>query len=126
MLSLLGLLVILIYSLCKIDTRNRDPRYINQSKFVAGILPRESAAPPNATYSGLLECPCTTRIHKTINHAYDISLNHSCLKNIVNYSVCLEEARLLGGNYSGNNSLIHNTSYPQGCFYRRRFGWIFK
>ena len=106
----------------QIDTRNRDPRYINQSKFVAGILPRKSAAPPNATYSGLLECPCTTRIHKTINHAYDISLNHSCLKNIVNYSVCLEEARLLGGNYSGNISLIHNTSYPQGCFYRRSLG----
>jgi hypothetical protein len=103
----------------QIDTRNRDPRYINQSKFVPGILPRESTAPSDATYSGLLECPCTTRINKTINHAYDISLDHSCLKNIVNYSVCLEQARLLGGNYRGNISVIHNSSYPGGCFYRR-------
>ena len=29
----------------QIDTRNRDPKYINQTKFVAGILPREAASP---------------------------------------------------------------------------------
>ena len=32
-----------------------------------GPLPRSSAAPKDAKYSGLLECPCTTRIHKDLN-----------------------------------------------------------
>ena len=41
----------------QIDTRNRDPRFINSSKFVPGLMPRQSAAPENANYSGLLECP---------------------------------------------------------------------
>ena len=50
----------------QIDTRNRDPKYINSSIFKAGLLPNRSAAPSNASYSGLLECPCTTRINKTI------------------------------------------------------------
>ena len=30
------------------------------------LLPKNSLAPPNATYSGLLECPCTTRKKKVI------------------------------------------------------------
>ncbi len=103
----------------QIDTRNRDPRFINQSKFVAGILPRSSAAPPNASYSGLLECPCTTRIHKEINHDYDVSLNSSCNRNINNLTTCLKKAIDLGGNYIGNVSLINNNSLPSGCFFRR-------
>jgi len=31
-----------------------------------GPLPRASAAPPDAAYSGLLECPCTTRITRDV------------------------------------------------------------
>merc|ERR1712137_826845 len=31
-----------------------------------GPLPRASKAPPNASYSGLLECPCTTRMKRVI------------------------------------------------------------
>lgn len=30
-----------------------------------GPLPRASRAPPNAQYSGLLECPCTTRVNRS-------------------------------------------------------------
>lgn len=30
-----------------------------------GPLPRGSKAPPNASYSGLLECPCTTRVDRS-------------------------------------------------------------
>ena len=54
----------------QIDTRNRADKYINNSKFFPGILPKNIASPPNAYYSGLLECPCTTRIHKNISHNY--------------------------------------------------------
>ena len=66
----------------QIDTRNRDPKYINDSVFHPGILPRTSAAPENASYSGLLECPCTTRIHKIINHNYNTVLSNYCKKYI--------------------------------------------
>ena len=34
-----------------------------------GPLPRASAAPPGAAYSGLLECPCTTRVVKDVNRS---------------------------------------------------------
>ncbi len=40
----------------QINTRNPDG-----SGKRGGPLPRASAAPPNASYSGLLECPCSTR-----------------------------------------------------------------
>ena len=45
----------------QIDTHNRD---YNGTGYKAGPLPKKSLAPPNATYSGILECPCTDRIVK--------------------------------------------------------------
>ena len=47
----------------QIDTKNR---FYNGTDFKPSILPKSSTAPPDARYSGLLECPCTTRIHKEI------------------------------------------------------------
>ena len=41
------------------------------SPFVPGPLPRASAAPADAIYSGLLECPVTTRIMKNFPSAYE-------------------------------------------------------
>merc|ERR1719507_1359051 len=43
----------------QIDTKNR---HYNGSDFRADLLPKASAAPADAAYSGLLECPCTDRI----------------------------------------------------------------
>ena len=70
----------------QIDTRNRDPKYINDTVFRSSILPKSSAAPFNASYSGLLECPCTTRINKTYKkqlkqtkHLQVLHLNHLIL-----------------------------------------------
>eukprot|EP00403_Amphidinium_massartii_P006684 CAMPEP_0178382090 /NCGR_PEP_ID=MMETSP0689_2-20121128/6317_1 /TAXON_ID=160604 /ORGANISM="Amphidinium massartii, Strain CS-259" /LENGTH=525 /DNA_ID=CAMNT_0020002289 /DNA_START=98 /DNA_END=1675 /DNA_ORIENTATION=- len=52
----------------QIDTWNRDRMNLTYpSPFVAGPLPKASLAPPDALYSGLLECPVTTRLHKTFN-----------------------------------------------------------
>jgi len=51
----------------QIDTWNRDKMNLTASEFVPGPVPRNSLAPvdgPDATYSGLLECPLTTRIRK--------------------------------------------------------------
>lgn len=49
-----------IFSPMQINTRNpADP-----ARPSGGPLPRASRAPPNASYSGLLECPCTTRMKR--------------------------------------------------------------
>ena len=101
----------------QIDTRNRDPKYINQTKFLAGILPKESAAPPNAFYSGLLECPCTTRIHKNIVHSYGVSLSDICQTPILNESICLNMSNTFGGHYNQTIRRINNPQMPYGCFY---------
>mmetsp|Transcript_61941 Transcript_61941/g.170570 ORF Transcript_61941/g.170570 Transcript_61941/m.170570 type:complete len:455 (-) Transcript_61941:351-1715(-) len=45
----------------QIDTWNRDNPSL---EFVAGPEPAASQAPPGASYSGILECPCTDRISK--------------------------------------------------------------
>ena len=50
----------------QIDTFNREKMAVDSPAFVAGPLPRNSLSPPNARYSGLLECPLTTRITKDV------------------------------------------------------------
>ena len=102
----------------QIDTRNRDSKYINNSVFHAGLLPTRSAAPPNADYSGLLECPCTTRINKTIIHNYGSKTIGYCNKNIINLTNCYNQAVILNGgsNHIKNASVINNSEYPLGCF----------
>jgi hypothetical protein len=101
----------------QIDTRNRDPKYINQTKFVAGILPKEAASPPNAVYSGLLECPCTTRIHKEMIHSYGVSLDEKCARPVFNESICLNISRSIGGIYNSNISRVNTSDLPSGCSY---------
>lgn len=101
----------------QIDTRNRDPRYINQTKFKAGILPNEVASPPDSCYSGLLECPCTTRIHKKFYHSYELSLTQKCGRPVFNESSCVNISNSIGGFYRSNIHNINSTKYPSGCSY---------
>ena len=61
----------------QIDTWQRDamPRagQPGAAKFVPGPVPRASLAPtsgPDAIYSGLLECPKTTRVHADLDNEY--------------------------------------------------------
>ena len=98
----------------QIDTRNRDPKYINSSIFRPGIMPRNSAAPKDAKYSGLLECPCTTRINKTIHYNYNYLITGNCDTPLYNYQECkklIPSDRIL--NVSSGN-------YPSGCSYYSR------
>ena len=68
----------------QIDTWNRDK--MNKTdptgKFVSGPVPRNSLAPTSgqdAIYSGLLECPVTTRIQKVVTNAeYTLSISNQC------------------------------------------------
>jgi len=67
----------------QIDTWNRDKMNLTGSKFVPGPVPRNSLAPvdgPDAIYSGLLECPVTTRIRKDIQGSYTVTRrqHHPC------------------------------------------------
>ena len=54
----------------QIDTKNR---HYDGPDFRADLLPKASAAPPNASYSGLLECPCTDRIERKIEQLFTLS-----------------------------------------------------
>ena len=60
----------------QIDTWNRDKMDISgplPPKFVPGPLPAGSQAPTvNPEYSGLLECPMTTRIEKFVDGGYAV------------------------------------------------------
>ena len=54
-----------------IDTWNRDHMNISGgSPFVAGPLPKHSLSPPDAPYSGLLECPLTDKVEKILPGGY--------------------------------------------------------
>ena len=50
----------------QIDTKNR---HYDGPDFRPDLLPAASAAPANASYSGLLECPCTDRVVKKVRLA---------------------------------------------------------
>merc|ERR1712223_1850227 len=98
----------------QIDTKNRD---YNGTDFKADLLPKASAAPPNASYSGLLECPCTDRIVKKIEHMFTTQTSGSCPATINNASICFEAAASLGSSGSGpsSNETVHDSKFPGGC-----------
>jgi hypothetical protein len=59
----------------QIDTWNRAEMDISgplPPKFVPGPLPASSEAPFHPEYSGLLECPMTTRLRKVIDGSYTV------------------------------------------------------
>lgn len=95
----------------QIDTRNRSPEYMNDPVFHPGIMPVNSAAPEHAKYSGLLECPCTTRINKTIHYNYNYLIKNSCDSVISNVTEC----SILSPNVSKE---ISSHDIPYGCSFK--------
>lgn len=71
----------------QIDTKNRDHP---GPDFVAGPLPRASTAPPNASYSGLLECPCSTRLKKEWLNSYAFQDSGFCQEPVLTSSECFQ------------------------------------
>merc|ERR1711953_1139632 len=98
----------------QIDTRNR---HYNGSDFKPDLLPKASAAPEGAPYSGLLECPCTDRIEKKIEHMFSTQTSGSCPTNINNASICFEAAASMSSSASGpsTNETVHDSGLPGGC-----------
>ena len=96
----------------QIDTRNRD---YNGTDFRAGPLPKASAAPPNASYSGLLECPCADRIPKNISVSFSTINAGSCKTEVHNSEECFDAARKIGVPNVQNFTTIKSSSFPTGC-----------
>jgi hypothetical protein len=80
----------------QIDTWNRDKMNLTGSPFVPGPLLRNSLAPTNSLlYSGMLECPVTTRIRKNIQGAYVIAATAAsmCDATIATAAECFAAAK---------------------------------
>ena len=97
----------------QIDTKNR---HYNGTDFKPDLLPDASQAPPNASYSGLLECPCTTRIQKVINITY-ATLNQGTCDTIVDQPKECQEAAVKLYPTLANAQLVpvDSADFPSGC-----------
>ena len=73
----------------QIDTKNR---HYNGSDFKPDLLPKASAAPEGAPYSGLLECPCTDRIVKKVEVEYSTQSQGACATTVASATECFAAA----------------------------------
>ena len=97
----------------QIDTKNR---HYNGTDFKPDLLPKASAAPPNASYSGLLECPCTTRIKKVVNITYAAQNQGTCGTVVDRPTECFKAAVKLYPDLANQQiSVVDSTDYPTGC-----------
>ena len=101
----------------QIDTWNRDN---NSSKFKAGPLPKAATSPPDAVYSGLIECPCTDRIFKHINIEYSSRVYSYCDQRVHTAQECFQSASslLAGVTKIISNLTVFNSSLPTGCSFQ--------
>ena len=97
----------------QIDTKNR---HYNGTDFKPDLLPKASAAPPNASYSGLLECPCTTRINKVVNITYNTQNQGTCDKIVDRPTECFKAAMKLDASLANAKlKVLDSAEYPSGC-----------
>jgi hypothetical protein len=96
----------------QIDTKNR---HYNGSDFKADLLPAASEAPPGAPYSGLLECPCTDRIEKTIEVQYTTQSQGACATAVTNATECFIAASKVQSGGVAANSTVSSTVLPGDC-----------
>ena len=121
----------------QIDTWNRDAMNLTGSPFVPGPYPKNNLAPasgPGAMYSGLLECPLTTRIEKIFpgggsgwSDTHDARLfecarpaapPHACKRTAASAAECLRAAKAtawLANATSFTSKEVHDDAAPPGC-----------
>eukprot|EP01062_Namystynia_karyoxenos_P053990 TRINITY_DN4407_c0_g1_i1.p1 TRINITY_DN4407_c0_g1~~TRINITY_DN4407_c0_g1_i1.p1 ORF type:complete len:832 (+),score=241.78 TRINITY_DN4407_c0_g1_i1:80-2575(+) len=75
-----------------------------------------SMAPPGANYSGLMECPCTTRVTRVL-HGYTTVLHGSCAagKGVGSAQECFNAAAVMVSPLLLNRTLS-DAARPAGCF----------
>ena len=104
----------------QIDTWNREAMNISHTPcpYVAGPLPRAALSPPGSRYSGLLECPITTRISKVVEGGYRVRAFGQCAAAIETPSECFAAAQQTvqgGPGATFAHQTVHNGSLPRGC-----------
>lgn len=104
----------------QIDTWNRDEMNCHEPnpKFVPGPEPRTSLAPKDIKdhiYSGLLECPLTTRIKKNTGATYATQTSGTCSHGIVTASECFVAATKVGLTLNFTDTAGMNSQAPNGC-----------
>lgn len=101
----------------QIDTWHREKMNISHpTRFVSGPVPRTSLAPttgPDALYSGLLECPLTTRITKHVQSNAKIHVGAPCSSEVASGDECMELARAV---LPKHRFAPLQTSQEVGCF----------
>ena len=89
------------------------------SPFVPGPLPRNSlAAKINPKYSGLLECPVTTRLTKQIDADYAVvgDASAKCEAPIATRGECASAAaKTLVGAWKVGTQSVDTSAHPAGC-----------
>lgn len=83
---------------------------------IGDLLPRSSLAPVNASYSGLLECPCTSRTSKILTN-YKILQTNACgvSTQITTTNECTFAVQLMGFLPTTGAKSVTNKSLPFGC-----------
>jgi hypothetical protein len=117
----------------QIDTWNRDEMNISGgSKFVPGPLPKHSLSPRgrDALYSGILECPLTDKVLKTIeggdgfNSTFTADIfecsgsSNGCSHVVGTAAECFSSAMSLDGIRAGvdfHTSEVASDTLPSGC-----------
>ena len=100
----------------QIDTWNREK--MTGAEFFPGPLPRNSLAPADAEYSGLLECPMTTRIRKVLSGAYSVRLAGRCADAVTSLEECRAALSQLTTSPPGspiNVTEVNSAALPAGC-----------
>jgi len=112
----------------QIDTWNRDKMKMGEAKFHPGPVPSNSWAPPadspDAIYSGLLECPLTTRITKIVEEGYSTLNTGTCDAQsqtgvVMSATECYAAAAKLGITGPVETKEGVDASLPAGCTVRR-------
>mmetsp|Transcript_3494 Transcript_3494/g.10810 ORF Transcript_3494/g.10810 Transcript_3494/m.10810 type:complete len:746 (+) Transcript_3494:757-2994(+) len=107
----------------QIDTWHREKMNLTGSPFYQGPVPRNSWAPPTGSpaslYSGLLECPLTTRIRKVVDAAYKADTAPCAADSVIDTSAeCFAAATKLfnaAGGVDLVNEAIADAGQPAGC-----------
>jgi hypothetical protein len=79
-----------------------------------GPLPKRSLAPPNASYSGLLECPCTTRKQIVITD-HSTQAWGACAQPVADAPSCFTAVAELGLAPLVSNETVATSDTPAGC-----------
>jgi hypothetical protein len=99
----------------QIDTKNRDhPGTADEPGFVPGPLPPGGQV-RDSTYSGLIECPCTTRLPKVWGMQYSTQNAGQCGAAVQNASECFKAVPSVQEARQYVNRSVANKTFPVGC-----------